>query len=388
MKKEKNKKMSKNITVNNKENKINTTNNNSLTITKSQNKLLNTPSINIISKLNQNVEKNNINISTKNGLTADSSSHNINIPNKKEIDDENTLTKEMIFERLNIIEINIIKILKYTCILLSLILLGYMIIKLTQTYQKFNNAKNIFNDYSIVTFEYSMLMNYFNNFNLLLINQPLGREDFMRTMQQRVENQFKASEEVKKKSIKNYPRVSDLFDILNNENEPDKIREILCEDNQVCIEVFNSDYNIVKKGIDIGLKSIAQQIYSLFDEYNMVKNRINNIEFIKQHFITKDYLKIDLSLNFLLYMVEQRCAEVFLIEADELISDFKTVIISLNIFIIIFLAIISISMIYLIINRITLLINLVEKSSLRISISINSLKEKYFGAKGKLGTII
>ena len=190
--------MSKNITVNNKENKINTTNNNSLTITKSQNKLLNTPSINIISKLNQNVEKNNINISTKNGLTADSSSHNINIPNKKEIDDENTLTKEMIFERLNIIEINIIKILKYSCILLSLILLGYMIIKLTQTYQKFNNAKNIFNDYSIVTFEYSMLMNYFHNFNLLLINQPLGREDFMRTMQQRVENQFKASEEVKK----------------------------------------------------------------------------------------------------------------------------------------------------------------------------------------------
>ena len=210
----------------------------------------------------------------------------------------------------------------------------------------------------------------------------------MRTMQQRVENQFKASEEVKKKSIKNYPRVNNLFSILNNQNAPDKIREILCEDNQVCIEVFNSDYNIVKKGIDIGLKSIAQQIYSLFDEYNVVKNRINNIEFIKQHFITKDYLKIDLSLNFLLYMVEQRCAEVFLIEADELITDFKTVIISLNIFIIIFLAIISISMIYLIINRITLLINLVEKSSLRISISVNSLKEKYFGAKAKIGTII
>ena len=257
-----------------------------------------------------------------------------------------------------------------------------------QTYQKFNNAKNIFHDYSIVTFEYSMIMNYFNNFNLLLINRPLGREDFMRTMQPRVEGQFKESEEVKKKSIKNYPRVSDLFDILNNENEPDKIREILCDDDQICIDIFNSEYNVVKKGIDIGLKSIAQQIYALFDEYTMVRPMLNSLEFIKEHFINKDYLQIDLSLNFLLYMVEQRCAEVFLIEADELIDDFKTVIISLNIFIIIFLAIISISMIYLIINRITLLINLVEKSSLRISISINLLKEKYFGARCKTGTIL
>ena len=74
--------------------------------------------------------------------------------------------------------------------------------------------------------------------------------------------------------------------------------------------------------------------------------------------------------------------------ALSLIKDFKTIIISLNIFIIVFLSSISILLIFLIINRITRLLNLIEKSSLRISISINQLKEKYFGAKGKSGSIL
>ena len=126
----------------------------------------------------------------------------------------------------------------------------------------------------------------------------------------------------------------------------------------------------------------------MLDDYFVIKNQLTNTTIIKDYFITKEFLQIDMSLNFLLYMVEEKCARVFLIEADDLIKDFKTIIISLNIFIIIFLSIISILLIFLIINRITRLLNLIEKSSLRISISINQLKEKYFGAKGKSGSIL
>ena len=348
--------------------------------------------MNLISKLNQNTtpDKTITNTSTKNGLTADSSSQNIIKTNnkKKEIEEENILTKEMIFEKLNIFEVNTVKFFNYACIILPLILLVYMIVKLLQTYSNFSNAQTLFDDYSIVTFEYCMIMNYFNNFNLLLINQPMGRESYMRGMQARVEGQFKKSEEVKKKSIKKYPKVSQLFDSLNNADKPEEIRETLCGDYDVCLIVFDSEYNIVKKGVDIGIKSIAQQIYGMLDDYFVIKNQLTNTTIIKDYFITKEFLQIDMSLNFLLYMVEEKCARVFLIEADDLIKDFKTIIISLNIFIIVFLSIISILLIFLIINRITRLLNLIEKSSLRISISINQLKEKYFGAKGKSGSIL
>ena len=136
------------------------------------------------------------------------------------------------------------------------------------------------------------------------------------------------------------------------------------------------------------LKTIAQVIYNMFDDYLELKNELNDINVIKERFVSKDFIQIDVSLNFLLYMVEERCADVFLIEALNLKNDFKTIIISLNIFIIIFLTIISILMIFLIINKITRLLNLVEKSSLRISIRINQLKENYFGTKSKSGSIL
>ena len=104
--------------------------------------------------------------------------------------------------------------------------------------------------------------------------------------------------------------------------------------------------------------------------------------------MTENYAQVDLSLTFLLYEVEDRCANAFLEEANDLITSFKTVIISLNVFIIIFLTIISISLIFLIINRITILLNLIKKSTLRISISINFMKEKSTGTKTKSGGLL
>ena len=216
----------------------------------------------------------------------------------------------------------------------------------------------------------------------------MGRESLMRGMQARVENQFKKSDEVKEKSIKNYPQLSKLFTALNNQDDPEGIKKALCGDDESCYSNFDSDFNLVKKGIDIGLKTIAQVIYNMFDDYLVLKSDLHNITLIQERFITKEFVQIDMTLNLLLYMVEYRVADVFLIEALNLKNDFKTIIISLNIFIIIFLVIISISMIFLIINKITQLLNLVEKSSLRISVSINQLKEKYFGTKGKSGSLL
>ena len=265
-----------------------------MTISKSQNKLLKSQSVNLISKLNQNISNektNNINTSTKNSLNADLSSQNINIKkNKKEIDEEKILTKEIIFEKLKIVEIYTIKICYYSCMGLILILLIYSLIKLYEAFIYFNEAQSLFDDYSIVTFEYSMIINYFNNMKLLMINQPMGNEDFMRGMQNRVEEQFKKSEKVKQKSIKNYPKINKLFTKLNNEENPDEILNALCLDDFFCALMFNSEYNIVKKGIDFGLKSIAQEIYNLFKDFLVLKNNIKEIEDANKYLITDTFI--------------------------------------------------------------------------------------------------
>ena len=392
--KERKSKINKGITPMNKNDSnsnINKTNNNSLTISKSQNKLINSLSVNLISKLNQNItpEKPNINVSTKNNLNGDVSTQNLNTKIKNnELDEENSLTIDKIFEKLKILEINTVRFFTYLCICLILVLLIYSFIKLFEAFEYFKKTNSLFVDYSIVTFEYSLIMNYFNNLNILLINRPIGRMDFMADMQNRVEEQFKKSEEVKKKSLKNYPKVSKLFEILNNQNNDKQIKEILCKEDQYCIQIFDSDYNMAKKGIDVGLKTIAQEIYNTFRDFEQLKDEIYSLEDIKNNFMTENFAQVDLSLNFLLYEVEDRCAEVFLEEANDLIKSFKTVIISLNVFIIVFLTIISISLIFLIINRITILLKLIKKSTMRISMSINVIKEKCSGNKTKSASVL
>ena len=384
-------KLSKN-TNNINDNNINKTNNNSLTISKSQNKLLNPSSVNLISKLNQNqnipTDKSNINISTKNGLNNNTLTQNINKIKGNELDEENPLSIDKIFEKLKISETNTIKFFIYSNVCLILILLIYSVIKLFETFQYFDKAKELFNDYSIVTFEYSMIINYFNNLNIILINQPMGYEDLLENMQNRVEEQFKKSEEVKKKSLKNYPTITKILDILNSAEDTYRIKDLLCKGEQVCMTIFDSKYNVVIKGIDVGLKTVAQEVYNDFSDYKLLKNDIKELSDVQKYFIKEEFYQIDLSLKFLLSKVEDRCADAFLDEASGLIHSFKTVIISLNVFIIIFLAIISISLIFFIINRITILINLIKKSSTRISISINLMKEKNFGSKTKSGTLL
>ena len=377
--------------VNKNDSNLNKTNNNSLTMSKSQNKFLNTLSVNLVSKLNQNVtpDKSNINISTKNGLGIDASTQNLNTKIKNnEIDEENSLTIDKIFEKLKILEITSIKFFTYSCVCLVLILFVYSFIKLFETFQYFDKSNSIFVDYSIVTFEYSMIMNYFNNLNILFINQPMGRIDYMTDMQNKVETQFKKSEEVKKKSLKNYPKINEIFEILNDQDDSDKIRELLCKEDTYCINIYNSKYNVVRKGIDVGLKSIAQVIYNDFGDFLQLREKLDSLENVKHYFMTEDFTQVDLSLNFLLYEVEERCADAFLEEAENLINSFETVIISLNVFIIIFLTIMSLSLIFLIINRITILLNLIKKSTLRISISINFMKEKCGGGRTKSGNIL
>ena len=334
-------------------------------------------------------DKSNINISTKNGLGIDASTQNLNTKIKNnEIDEENSLTIDKIFEKLKIFEITSIKFFTYSCICLVLILFVYSFIKLLETFQYFDKSNSLFVDYSIVTFEYSMIMNYFNNLNILFINQPMGRIDYMTDMQNRVETQFKKSEEVKKKSLKNYPKINEIFEILNDQDDSDKIRELLCKEDTYCINIYNSKYNVVRKGIDVGLKSIAQVIYNDFGDFLQLREKLDSLENVKHYFMTEDFTQVDLSLNFLLYEVEERCADAFLEEAENLINSFETVIISLNVFIIIFLTIISLSLIFLIINRITILLNLIKKSTLRISISINFMKEKCGGGRTKSGNIL
>ena len=152
--------------------------------------------------------------------------------------------------------------------------------------------------------------------------------------------------------------------------------------------IFDSKYNIVKNGIDVGLKTVAQVIYNVYKDYLQLKNQIDSFDKVRQYFITDDYRQVDISLNFLLNLVEERCADAFLIDCNKLITKFRALLITLNIFIIIFLVMASIFLTFFIIDRIVYLSNLIEKSSLRLSTTICFIKERNIGYKVKTSSIL
>ena len=359
---------------------------------KTQNKLLNTNSVNLISKLNQNInnlDKSNRNSTSRITSTQDYSLQNLAISgNKKNEDDDDLLTAEKVNGKIKIIDINIIKIFLWIILLIALILLVYVFSKIIVTMNNLKKIKQMFLDYSIVTFEYSMIINYFNQLDLILINQQLGREDILHGMQTDVEEQFKKSEEVKTKSIANYPNVYKLFTDLNNDKDVENLKQVLCKDDFYCLNIFNSKYNIVKNGIDVSLKTVAQTIYNIYKDYLQLKNQIDSLEKVKTHFISDDYIQIDISLSFFLNLVEDRCAEAFLIDCDNLINKFQAILIVLNIFIIIFLVIASIFLTFFIIDKIVSLSSLIENSSIRLSKTISFIKERNIGYKLKTSSIL
>ena len=379
------KQKNKNDTVNTNSNNIT---NNSILNSKTQGKLLTTNSINIISKLNKKLNKNDKTNTSRNSSILDSSIQNLSINKKKEEDDNEILTSDKIDDKLKTIEINLIQLNLWIIFFIMVILFIYGIIKIIMTMKYLQKTKQVFVDYSIVTFEYFMIINYFNNLDLIFINQEFGREDILNEMQINIEAQFKKSEEVKKKSITQYPNVYKVFSILNDAENEEALKNQLCNTDIDCLQVFDSKYNIVKNGIDVGLKAVAQIIYNKYNDYLVIKDKIDEIGKVKSYLINEDFRQIDISLNFLFVYVEERCAKSFLKDCKDLIKSFQKNIISFNIFIIAFLAICSIIITFLIIGKITKLSYLIDKSSVRLCKSICLIKERNIGYKVKTNSLL
>jgi hypothetical protein len=97
---------------------------------------------------------------------------------------------------------------------------------------------------------------------------------------------------------------------------------------------------------------------------------------------------MDISLNFIFILVEDRCAEAFILDCNHLVLSFKKIIISFNIFIICFLAIGSLLVTLLIIGQISKLANVIDKSSLRLCTTFCFIKEKNIGYKIRTSSIL
>ena len=88
-----------------------------------------------------------------------------------------------------------------------------------------------------------MILNYYNNLVLLLINKDLGEEYILAGMSKSKEEQNKKSDKIRSEYLKNYKNFYSLFAALNRKRNDINIinfEDNSCENDIYCRRVLNS----------------------------------------------------------------------------------------------------------------------------------------------------
>ena len=379
-KKKKNEKREKKI-VDNKKNESSRSNlMANVTVQKNTFAKLNTSQIDLQKSVNNSSTLNNQNISQKidNGNT-----------NKKEDLDDVQLNTDIILEKTENKGILQITIIIYIFALLFLVILVYFFVKIFVSLGFIKDIKNIFDDFGTVSYKYSMVYYYFNTIRVLLIVPKFTNEEIFETMTEDLIKETDNINKVLNYRMENYKSTAILFNAFSKKQSDTtvNIEEIICENDVKCKWVLNSDsYNMVTDGIDVAINAMVQQTQNTYNDYKSIK--LNTTQYQKDNMdiseVTKNYVdekfkQVDINLNFVLSLVQERIYKAFLEDATSLKDKFQNQINIFNSLAIIYCVVLGIFVMIYVINKIKRMTNTVEVSTMRLNKAFCFIKENNLG---------
>jgi hypothetical protein len=337
---------------------------------------------NIISKLN---EKNKYQTnSTK--MTDDKTSGNLysQSKNKKEGNDDE-LTTELILKKTYNYGIIQIKILNIALTGLYVIIIAYFFIKLFMSLNFCSDIKRIFNDFGSITSRSSLVYYYFNSIKILLLVPKFGEPSIFKDMKKVVNEQALQISEVLKYNIINYKNCQEAFNYFQRSKSEmeDYFIKNGCEDDEICIKVFNSTYNLYLNGLTTTLDAVLLYTENLFNDYSKLNESNFNNEEISKRLIDLDFIKIDLALNFILNHIQKILYSSFKNDEFSIKENYHLTINILNACAISYSGIIGILIMIFVIRLLKSLSNNIQISGNRLNNAFCFIKEKYFRINSK-----
>ena len=337
---------------------------------------------NIISKLN---EKNKYQInSTK--MTDDKTSGNIFSQNKnKKEGNDDELTTELILKKTYNFGIIQIKILNIVLTGLYVIIIAYFFIKLFMSLNFCSDIKRIFDDFGSITSRSSLVYYYFNSIKILLLVPKFGELSIFKDMKTVVNEQALQIREVLKYNIINYKNCQEAFNYFQRSKSEmeDYFIKNGCEDDLICIKVFNSTYNLYLNGLTTTLDAILLYTENLFSDYSKLNESNYNNEEISKRLIDLDFIKIDLCLNFILNHIQKILYSSFKNDEFSIKDNYHLTINILNACAISYSGIIGILIMIFVIRLLKSLSSNIQISGNRLNNAFCFIKEKYFRINSK-----
>jgi hypothetical protein len=283
-----------------------------------------------------------------------------------------------------------IKVMIYIFIVLFGVILIYFFVKLFVSIGFIDDIKNIFDDFGTVSFKYSMVYYYFNTLRVLLVVPDFTDENIFDTMENDLIDETNNINDVLNYRMKNYESTNILFTAFTksqNDTSVTNITAIICEDNRLCnLVVSNKEFNMIADGIDVAINAIVQETQNIYNDYKKIKttDANGNLLEIKKEDVTKWYIndkfkQVDVNLNFVLSLVQQRIYTAFLEDSDNLTHKFQNMINIFNSCAIIYCCLLGIFVIIFVVYRIKNMTKIVEDSTMRLNKAFFFIKENNLG---------
>ena len=327
------------------------------------------------------------NISLNTNITTSNSQKNLSIGEKKvekkeEIDD-NAVTTDVILSKTENKGILQITIIIYVFILLFLVILIYFFVKLFISIGFIDDIKNIFDDFGTVSFKYSMVYYYFNTLRVLLVIPSFTNEAIFITMTDDLIDETNNINNVLNYRMKNYASTSILFNAFTrsqNDTSITNIQTIICEEDIKCHNVLNDNtYNMLTDGIDVAINAMVQETQNIYNDYN--KKNITNAtkEQVTELYINDQFKQVDINLNFVLSLVQERIYTAFLKDANDLTNKFQKQINIFNSCAIIYCCLLGLFVVIYVVNKIQRMTKVVAVSTMRLNQAFCFIKENNLG---------
>ena len=314
---------------------------------------------------------------------------------KKEEIDDNGVTTDMILEKTQNKGIFQIKVMIYIFVILFFVILIYFFVKLFVSIGFIDDIKNIFDDFGTVSFKYSMVYYYFNTLRVLLVVPDFTNEQIFDTMELDLIAETNNINDVLNYRMKNYDSTYILFNAFTrsqNDTRETNITAIICEDDKLCnMVISNKEFNMIADGIDVAINAIVQETQNIYNDYKKIKDeravdkgdgkKVLDItrENVTSWYINNKFKQVDVNLNFVLSLVQQRIYTAFLEDSNNLTHKFQNMINIFNSCAIIYCCLLGIFVIIFVVYKIMNMTKVVEVSTMRLNKAFFFIKENNLG---------
>jgi len=309
--------------------------------------------------------------------------------NKKEDLDDVQLNTDVILEKTENKGILQIAIIIYIFIFLFLVILIYFFVKIFVSLGFINDIKNIFDDFGTVSYKYSMVYYYFNTIRVLLIIPKFTSEAIFDTMTNDLIKENNNINNVLNYRMADYKSTAILFNAFSKKQGDTSvdIQQIICLDDPKCIWVLNSnEYNMLTDGVDVAINAMVQQTQNTYNDYKAIKENstqehIDNMELseVTEIYIDAKFKQVDVNLNFVLSLVQERIYKAFLEDAISLKDKFQNQINIFNSCAIVYCILLGLFVMIYVINKIRRMTLTVEVSTMRLNKAFCFIKENNLG---------